>query len=151
MNDDIPDGFAILSLRPSGFIGLNGPIYGRREDGRFVMGIRIEERHCNPVGRCHGGMLATLADMLLAMGSNIEADLSSFLLTVNLTCDFLGSAERGAWVEGRVDVLKVTRKLVFSQGLLAVEGAPIVRTSGILQRPAETNPDYAAERLFARS
>ena len=148
MTDDVPEGFTRLSLRPSGFTDANGPIYGKRHDGRFVMGIRVEERHCNAAGRCHGGMLAALADILLAMGSNMEANLSSFLLTVNLTCDFLDGAARGAWLEGRVDVLRVTRTLVFSQGLLVADHAPVLRANAVLRRPSRSDPDSAADRIL---
>ena len=84
---DIPPGFARLALRPAGFIDANGPLYGRMDEGKFVLGFPVEDRHCNPFGLCHGGMLATLADILLVSGSNLQARLSSFLLTVNLSCD----------------------------------------------------------------
>lgn len=145
---DLPDGFATLALPPSGFIEANGPLYGRRDGDRFVLGIRIEARHCNPAGTCHGGMLMLLADMLLAMGANVQAKLSRFLPTMHLDCDFLAPAPLGAWVEGRLDVLKVTRSTVFAQGLLTVEGAPILRASAVLKLPAEPNPAFAAERYF---
>lgn len=150
MMDGIPEGFARLALRSAGFIDANGPLYGRLMDGCFVMGIRIEPRHCNPNGTCHGGMLAALADMLLAMGSNLQADLSSFLLTVSISCDYLDVAPVGAWLEGRVEVLRVTRTLVFSQGMLTTEGVPVLRTNGILRRPVQPNPDFATERVLPR-
>ncbi len=138
----VPPGFTVLPLRGAGFIDANGPLYGKREDGRFVLGIRIEPRHCNPAGRCHGGMLATIADMLLAMGSNIQAELSSLLFTVTLNCDFLSAAPSGCWLEGRVEVLRVTRTLVFSQGLLTVDGEPVLRASAVLKRPSKPSTNY---------
>jgi uncharacterized protein (TIGR00369 family) len=49
------------------FIRHNGPLYARLLDGRLELGFRVEERHTNPLKICHGGMLATLADMLLPM------------------------------------------------------------------------------------
>jgi len=118
----VSEGFVRLPLPPAGFIDANGPLYGKWELDRIVLGVRIERRHCNTNGTCHGGMLALLADMLLAMGSNLQADLSRFLPTVNLTCDFLGPATLGSWIEGRLEVLRVTNSLVFSQGLLTVQG-----------------------------
>ncbi len=148
METSTPDGFRPLPLPPAGFIDANGPIYGKREGERIVLGIRIEPRHCNSMGTSHGGMLATLADMLLAMGSNLQADLSRFLPTVNLTCDFFGPAPLGAWVEGRVDILRITRSLVFSQGLLTIESQPIVRANGILKLPSQSDPRYRASRFL---
>lgn len=148
MSHDIPNGFARLRLRPAGFIEVNGPLYGTMRDGRFVLGFAVEDRHCNPIGTCHGGMLATLADMLVAMGSSLQADLSCFLLTVNLTCDFLGTVPSGTWLEGTVDVLRATRTLVFSQGMLTRAGDPVLRASAVLKRPAERDPAYARDLVL---
>ena len=148
MDTAIPEGFSQLPLPAAGFIEANGPIYGKRDGDRVVIGIRIEDRHCNSAGTCHGGMLTTLADMLLAMGSNLQADLSRFLPTVSLTCDFLGPAPLGAWVEGRVDVLRITRSLVFSQGMLTIADEPVLRANAVLKRPSEPDPRYAASRFL---
>ena len=65
MTNDIPEGFKPLPIS-SGFIGVNGPLYMRRvsrPDGDIAQaGFRVEERHTNPMGNCHGGMLATFAE-----------------------------------------------------------------------------------------
>lgn len=145
------DGYTRLPLPPAGFIDANGPLYAKWENDRVVIGLEIEARHCNSNGTCHGGMLAMLADMLLAMGSNLQGGLSRFLPTISLTCDFLGPAKRGSWVEGRLEVLKVTKSFVFSQGLLTVEGEPILRANAILKLSAEIDPTYAAENFLPRS
>ena len=50
---------------------------------------------------CHGGMLATLADMLLLLGTNVQSKLGQFLLTVSLDIDFVGPVMEGDWLEGR--------------------------------------------------
>ena len=146
----VSEGFVRLPLPQAGFIEANGPLYGKWEMDRIVLGIRIERRHCNTNGTCHGGMLALLADMLLAMGSNLQADLSRFLPTVNLTCDFLGPAPLGSWIEGRLEVLRVTNSLVFSQGLLTVQGDPILRANAVLKIVSEKDPLYAAENFLPR-
>lgn len=148
MGYSTPEGFKPLPLPSSGFIDSNGPIYGKRDRGQVVIGIRIEERHCNSAGTCHGGMLTTLADMLLAMGSNLQADLSRFLPTISLTCDFLGQAPLGAWVEGRPQVLRVARSHVFSHGVLTIDEEPILRASAVLKLPSEPDPRYAASRFL---
>ena len=101
----IPDGFAIMRMPANPFIDGIGPLYGRLEDDRFVMGIRVEQRHCNPGGTCHGGMIMTLSDMLLLMGSNIEGRVNRYFTTVNVTCDFIAPAPMGAWIEGRMQAV----------------------------------------------
>jgi hypothetical protein len=44
----IPEGFFALHMGEWGFIPENGPLYGKREDNFFLLGFRVEERHCNP-------------------------------------------------------------------------------------------------------
>jgi len=141
-----PPGFARLRLlRTNGFLDANGPLYAKREPGRFVLGIRVEHRHTNFGGICHGGWLATLADMLIGLGANAQAKLWQFLPTVNLTCDYLKPAQLGDWIEGRVDVLRTTRNLCFTQGVLSVEGEPILRCHGTLKVPGKPDPQFVLQ------
>jgi uncharacterized protein (TIGR00369 family) len=144
-----PRGFAPLKLWANPFIDSCGPLYGKREDGHLVLGLRVESRHCNPAGSCHGGMLMTFADMLLVLGANAQTGLQRFMTTVNLTCDFIGPVPEGVWLEGRMEVLKATRSLVFTQGSLDVEGQPVVRVNGILKPTGESDPRFSVERYFA--
>src|SRR6185437_6901924 len=85
------------------------------EDNFFLLGFRVEERHCNPAKICHGGMLMTFADMQLPFGIRLQA-LSDpgFLPTVSLSAEFMAPAPLGSWVQGRTDVLKTTRNLAFA-------------------------------------
>jgi uncharacterized protein (TIGR00369 family) len=134
LGDAAPPGFAPIRLGPNnGFVDVNGPLYGKIQDERLLLGFRVELRHCNPADVCHGGMLMTFADMLLGIGANYQAKLGRFLPTVNMSADFLAPAPLGAWVEGSVDVLRTTRNLVFAQCLLTADGAPAMRASGIMK------------------
>ena len=66
------------------------------------LGFRVEKRHTNPLGICHGGMLASFCDMLLPISihrKSKEVGLR-FLPTINLQLDYLAPAPLGAWVEG---------------------------------------------------
>jgi uncharacterized protein (TIGR00369 family) len=142
----VPEGFKAIPL--NGFAGASGPLYGKLESDRLILGFRVELRHCNPANICHGGMLMTFADMLLGMGSNVQAKLGRFLPTVNMTSDFLAPAPLGCWVEGRTEVLRTTRNLVFAQCLVTADGAPAMRASGILKlgQPFEASSVFA--KLF---
>ena len=145
-----PEGYRLLQLPASGYLQANGPFFAKWNGERFVLGFRVEQRHCNSSGVCHGGMVATLCDVLLTVGSNIQSGLSRFLPTISMTCDFLGPARDGAWIEGRVDVLRTTRNLLFAAGLLEVAGeGPIARTSGVMKVSGEPDARYAADRYFA--
>lgn len=131
----IPEGFVPLPAFTAGFIAANGPLHVRLHDGRVQLGFRVEARHCNPMSICHGGMLATFCDMLLPICAHRQNDEVGmrFLPTIQLSVDYLAPAALGAWVQGEADVLRVTRSMVFAQGLVAADGVPVARTSGILK------------------
>jgi uncharacterized protein (TIGR00369 family) len=131
---DIPPGFVPLEIGGD-FIGTNGPLWIRHEGDLVLLGFRVERRHTNLLGTCHGGMLATFCDMLLPISvhrKSAEVGLR-FLPTVTLQIDYLAPAQLGMWIEGEAQVLRVTRTLVFAQGIVTADGAPAVRTSGILR------------------
>lgn len=140
-----PAGFTVLRLnRPGSFIELNGPLFGKREGNRLVMGFRVEPRHCNPADVCHGAMLLTLADMVLGPGAEFEVKTGKVLPTVSISADFMAPAPLGAWVEGRADALKVTTSLLFARCLITADGVPALRASGItkLGAPVSTVPAH---------
>jgi uncharacterized protein (TIGR00369 family) len=144
----IPADFRRLHMAVNPFIDLNGPLYGRWADGVFTLGFRVESRHCNPAMSCHGGMIMTLADMTMLIGCNLQGTLNQYLLTVNLTTDFLGPANEGVWIEGRCDVLRASKNMVFSQGMLSVEGQPIARINGIFKPTGVPNSKPGPSTFF---
>jgi uncharacterized protein (TIGR00369 family) len=133
-----PEGFRLARMGGP-FIALAGPLYARllvkQEGMRLLMGFRVEDRHTNPLGMCHGGMLATFADMLMPMAAMYQAGGERrFLPTISLQMDYLASAPLGAWVQGEADILRTTRNLLFAQGLVSADGTPALRVSGIFKQ-----------------
>ncbi len=125
-----PEGWRPFPIR-DGFISVNGPLYLRPEGDGIVVGMRVEARHCNPNGVCHGGMLMTFADMMLPIGARVAAKMPPvFLPTINLAMDYLAPAPLGSWIEGRARVLRVTRNLVFADGIITAGDTPIARANG---------------------
>lgn len=151
MSDPIPADFKRLQLRPNPYVDACGPLYGKRDGEKLVLGLRVEPRHCNPGGSCHGGMLSTLADMLLVLGANVQSGQRRYMLTVNLSSDFIGPASAGSWIEGRLEVLRTTRSLVFCQGLLAADGRTVLRFSGIAKPSGEDMPEFTLARYLGES
>ena len=129
-----PPGFRSIAVGGD-FIACNGPFHLFHEGDVVKLGFRVETRHCNPMGMCHGGMLASFCDMLLPVSVHRKSkDVGQrFLPTVSLQLDYMAPVPLGAWVEGEADVLKVTRAMVFAQGVLRVEGATAVRCSGVFK------------------
>jgi uncharacterized protein (TIGR00369 family) len=125
-----PPGFDRLAVA-GGFAADFGPIYAKREGERVWFGFRVETRHLNFREVAHGGAIATFADMQLAalMRSGRLAPKQS--PTISLSIDYLAPARLGDWVEGEIVLVKRTGRLAFSETVLCVEGAPIVRAKAM--------------------
>lgn len=148
---DIPEGFAPFKLA-MGFLSGNGPLYGKWDGSHLRLGFRVEERHCNPGMVCHGGMLALFADMQLPIAARFQSQTDmGFLPTINLTCDYLAPAPLGAWVEGEADPVKITRNLLFAQGMAWADGEPVLRANGVFKITSKGSTkagDISVETLF---
>ena len=130
---EVPEGFRAREFG-GGFMAVNGPLYARKTDAGVQLGFRVEERHCNPMRICHGGMMATFCDMLLPLSAHVLSDVGNrFLPTINLQIDYLAASPLGAWVQGEAQLLRATRSLVFMQGLVHADGTPVARVSGIFK------------------
>lgn len=131
---DIPEGFKPRRFG-DGFIAVNGPLYVKKLERGILLGFRVEARHCNPMGICHGGMISTFCDMLLPISAHyLSDDLGRrFLPTINLQVDFLAPSPKGAWVQGEAQLLRATRSMVFMQGLVTADGQSVARASGIFK------------------
>ena len=151
---DIPEGFKPRSFG-GGFIGVNGPLYMKKLDPGMQLGFRVEPRHCNPMGICHGGMMATFCDMLLPISAHyLSQDLARrFLPTINLQVDFLAASTLGAWVQGEAQLLRATRSMVFMQGLVTADGENVARVSGIFKigAPFDDSVNLGALKLASRT
>ena len=148
-NPAIPAGMKELRLL-GGFLEANGPLWGRLhdDDGLPVMGFRVEQRHCNPMQICHGGMLMTFADMLVSFTCCIGAGGRKFMPTINLTGDYVGPAPLGSWVEGHGRLIRTTRNLAFAEAMITADGAPCLRTSGIMKIPSQETREGNILALF---
>lgn len=129
-----PEGFQPVLLGGT-FATHNGPWFARWHDAHLQVGFRVGPLHVNPGNNCHGGMLATFADILISTAAQYQADIPrQFLPTISLQMDFMAGAPLGSWVQGQADILEVTRNLVFSQGLVQADGRTVLRASGVFRR-----------------
>jgi uncharacterized protein (TIGR00369 family) len=128
---DIPAGFEpVRRPRRNPFNELVGPLYERRSAGALSLGLRIEERHTNSRGICHGGLLATLADLALGYAMLAQTGLSTFV-TVHLSLDYAGAAKAGDWVESQVQIQHAGSRLAFANCYLVANGVRLVRANAI--------------------
>lgn len=134
MSAGVPPGFVLME-QLSPFNALVGPLYQRREGEAVSIAVRIDEKHVNSRGICHGGMLATLADLALgyamaARSGSVEAG----FVTAQLSIDYAGAARPGDWLRSEVDIQKIGSRLAFANCYLVSGEKRIARASAIFAR-----------------
>jgi len=152
--DNPPEGFLRIDFDGGSAPTFNshvGTLYCRRgakgTRDEFVMGFRVHQHMCNPAGGLHGGMMMTVADLVGTMGGGTLAGLRKFLPTVSMTFDFVAPALRGDWVEGRAEVVRQTRSLLFTDIALTVGDSRILRASQIAKIPSGDGQAFGKARL----
>ena len=140
MTNKIPEGFVEVVM-DNPFLDLVGPIYSNAEEGRIEIGLVTDDRHKNPGGVVHGGLLMTLMDNL--MGATVfEVIKPRYAATVSLNCDFLSVTNPGEWISGTGQVTRHTRSMVFVRGELRADDRPVLSASGIFKivdKPSSRN------------
>ncbi len=149
---EIPGDFVPLDTA-SPFNRHVGPYHCCMVDKRFVLGLLIEEKHCNSAGRLHGGMMSAIADIAighnvgLTLAANAAADqgggdfeISDLrgapkapIATVSMSSDFVGTAGIGDWVEVHVDVQKAGQSLAFANAYIIKDTQRIARISAVFK------------------
>lgn len=128
----VPEGYEVVQrTQGPGFGGLVGPFYAKREGRAISIGMRLEPRHLNSRGSCHGGLLATLADVALGyacVAAGEEGQGRNFV-TIDLSIEYLASTQAGDWLYSEVQVLNADTRTAAAAGHLLVEGRPVARIS----------------------
>jgi len=127
-SSEIPDGFMPIE-KPSSFGQLIGPVYERvDEDGSFTRALQVEDKHTNLGGVVHGGVLMAFVDVIMGTISYRHACRPG--ASIRIVSDFVAPARIGDWLEGRGEVVKATKSVVFARGRLNVGGRTILTASG---------------------
>jgi uncharacterized protein (TIGR00369 family) len=139
----VPEGFErVQRIQPHTFAGLAGPFYAKRAGREISLGLRIEERHLNNRGTCHGGLIATLADIALGYAcvaaGEAEGQRRNFV-TIDLQVQYLAGARLGDWLQSEVRVLNAGTRTASAEGHLLANGQPVARISANF-RIAKTRP-----------
>jgi uncharacterized protein (TIGR00369 family) len=132
----IPEEFRQIE-RLSPFNALVGPLYERRNGNGVSIGLVVEQKHTNSRGICHGGVLATLADLALGYAMLAKSGDKGSFLTAHLAVDYAGAAKVGDWIESQVEIQRVGARLAFANCYLIANAKPIVRASAIFARGGE--------------
>jgi acyl-coenzyme A thioesterase 13 len=114
---------------------LIGPFCFRvAEDETAVCAFQPRPDHLNSGGAVHGGLLMSFADFALfsfaykALARGVNA------VTLTCNCEFIGAANLDGWVEARGEVLRETKSLLFTRGVMTQQGRTVLAFSGTLKK-----------------
>ncbi len=129
---EAPDGFERHD-RKSPMTDPWEPLYRRISGDAVILGLRAGAAHTNSRGFVHGGLMSTLADNAMGLSCAHQLGDGSRLVTVNLTVDFLGSAQIGQWLEFDTVFVKLGGALGFTQAFVTADGQPCARANAVFK------------------
>ena len=131
---DVPAGFMPLDLG-TGYGALFGSMYRRAGESEFILGFYAERHHMNNFESCHGGAIAFVADMQLAAVKSLTGNGEGHYPTKQLTVDYIAPIKLGDWTEMKVELVRMTRKSIYTHGVISVDDKSVVRTTAIYHVP----------------
>ena len=78
-----------------GFTQLVGTALSSTEEGRAEVSLRAEERHLNPSGTVHGGVISTLIDVSMAEALNTMVEEGEQPFTIQITVNYMKPGKPG--------------------------------------------------------
>ncbi|MCX7360908.1 MAG: PaaI family thioesterase [Alphaproteobacteria bacterium] len=131
----VPEGFTQFVM-PDAFVGLIGPLWFKVESEQAIrIGLPLEARHGNPMGWAHGGLLVTVADMVMGVGSGHATGIRWPHPTVSLSTEFVRGARLGQWLEGTARIARRTVNFCFATCDLVCGGEIVLVASGVFKVP----------------
>ena len=99
--------------------------------GEAEASIDVGERHLNPNGVVHDGVVFTLVDTAMGRATIFVLDEGSYCASIEVSVRFLRAVTEGR-MTARVTVLQAGRRIVQQEGRVTVDGEdrPIVSASG---------------------
>ena len=73
----------------TGFTELVGTELSSAEEGRATVSLKAEERHLNPSGTVHGGVISTLIDVSMAEALNTMTEEDEQPFTIQITVNYM--------------------------------------------------------------
>lgn len=134
MTAAVPEGFNKLDV-PDDFVALAGPLWFKVEDDGMRVGLPLEKRHGNPMGWAHGGLLVTVADMVMGLGSGFATGIRWPHPTISLTSEFVRGARLGLWLEGKARIARRTVNFCFASCDLVCDGEIVLVSTGVFKVP----------------
>ena len=84
-----------MSEDNKGFTQLVGTELSSAEEGRAAISLKAEERHLNPSGTVHGGVISTLIDASMAEALNTMVEEGEQPFTIQITVNYMKPGKPG--------------------------------------------------------
>ena len=84
-----------MSEDNGGFTKLVGTELSSTEEGRASVSLKAEERHLNPSGTVHGGVISTLIDVSMAEALNTMTEEGEQPFTIQITVNYMKPGKLG--------------------------------------------------------
>ena len=94
-------------------------------------------------------MLATFCDLQIALGIVVEAQIHSFLPTINLSIDYAAPGKQGDWLVGETQILRTTHNLAFGSCILTAAEQELCRATAVCKIPSREDSRFSLERLIS--
>lgn len=105
---------------------------------RLRIGFTVEGNKLNARGFLHAGAIVAIADVAIGHALAATTDPPPPLVTINLSCDFLGTAHLGDWVEGRhITLHRMGRRL--AAGTATFSAAEVIARVSALFLPVQAS------------
>ena len=104
----------------AGFRELVGTELASTEEGRAVVSLRAEERHLNPNGTVHGGVVYTLVDVSMAEALKTMVEGDERPVTIEIKINYLEPGKPGT-LTSTAQVRKGGKRLVIVEAEVAQE------------------------------
>lgn len=121
----VPDGYEPFS--PSAFGELVGPLYAGRRDSGPTIAVQIGSEHGNRIGRAHGGLMMTVADIALTRAALEQLPPRTRVATADLHIAFLESVSEGEWLEAIPSIDRVGRSLIHGSCVLEASAKTVAK------------------------
>ena len=108
-----------------------------RPEGEMVARCRFmpDERHSNLLGYAHGGFVLAVVDQAIFLGPTALGRPALGGLTVDVSAHFVRPTRIGVVLDAVVEIVRETKRQIFTRGTVEQEGEVALYFSGLLLKP----------------
>lgn len=114
-------------------------------DGSPRFGLLLGPEHVNSRGWIHGGVFTAFADHMFGHLARRAAKRRGMkVATISLSSNFVGAAERGEFLEGKAEIIREGRSMIFLQGRIYAGSRIILSGDAVFAVQPDKSPATAS-------